>query len=347
MSLSGRVGPAIVVVTVAALAGCSSDKHPAAHQPTLPASTPAPVTSTTPTPTPTRRPAPAPVNPLTGGKPSKNSVVIAKIEDTALGRPQLGIDKADLVYIEQVEGGLTRLMAVFDSQLPVVEPVRSTRANDPELAMEFGPVIYVASGGSRSELAPLNRSNLRAVINDRGGPGFQRDGNRPIPNNLRSNLAAVAAKLKGPKARNIGLVWSAPFNPAGSQPGTEVRTVVGNTPVVFRWNPTTHRYLRVIDGVVQRAGDGKVISTPNVIVQFCRSTVYWKDRDVLGNPAQYTHTVGSGKVVVFRNGRRIVGTWSRPSLKSGTVLLLPNHKPIALTPGGAWFVLARTGAPLS
>lgn len=344
--LRRRLTPAIAAACLLTLAACGGHKHLAA-QTTTPTPTPS---SSTPTPAPrtTPKPAAAPaINPLTGGKPSNNPVVIVKIEDTALGRPQVGIDKADIVYITQVEGGLTRLMAVFDSQLPTVEPVRSTRADNPELAMEYGPVIYVASGGSWPELKPLYQSDLRVDINDKGGPGFSRDPNRPIPNNLEANLAEIAKKVKGPKAKSIGLVWSNKLEP-GSQPGAAVHTTVGGTPVTFNWNSQLKRYVRIIGGVVQHAGgDNKVIDTPNVIVQFCRSTVYWKDRDVLGNPAEWTHTIGSGKVAVFRDGRRINGTWSRPSVKDGTVLRDSKGKPIALSPGGAWFVLVKNGTPLN
>src|SRR5215467_7104506 len=91
---------------VLALAACSSSHH--ATQTTTPAA---------PTSAPSTAPPPS-INPLTGGAPSTNSVVAAKIDDTAAGRPQRGIDKADIVYIEQVEGGLTRLLAVFNTTLP-------------------------------------------------------------------------------------------------------------------------------------------------------------------------------------------------------------------------------------
>jgi hypothetical protein len=90
-----------------------------------------------------------------------------------------------------------------------------------------------------------------------------------------------------------------------------------------------------------------VIATPNVIVQFCRSTVYRRDIDTAGNPAQWTHTVGSGKAVVFRNGRRIVGTWNRRTVKDGTTLRDGRGATIALAPGGAWFVQVANGTRLS
>src|SRR5689334_24430520 len=114
----------------AALGGCTSSSSgtPTTSAPAPPQSSAAP-------------PAPLPkVNPLTGGKASRNPVIAVKIEDTALGRPQVGTNKADIVYVEQVEGGLTRLMAIFNTTLPNVEPVRSVRPSDPELALQYGHI---------------------------------------------------------------------------------------------------------------------------------------------------------------------------------------------------------------
>ena len=278
---------------------------------------------------------------------SKNSVVAVKIEDTAEARPQVGLNLANIVYIEQVEGGLTRLIAVFDSHLPTsVGPVRSTRNDDPEIMAQYGGVIYVASGGSKREYIPLDASLLRQVINDRGGPGFSRDDNRPVPHNLFADPAYIAKVKKGPKAKNIGLVWSAKIVNS-SAPGTVVNTTVGGTSVVFRWNSREHRYDRYFDGSLDRLANGHDIGTPNVIVQFVKGNVYALDIDPAGNPAWYQHTVGRGRVVVFRNGKRIVGTWSRPHPSLPTHLVDAHGKPIALAPGGAWFVLVNTGTPLA
>jgi hypothetical protein len=50
---------------------------------------------------------------------------------------------------------------------------------------------------------------------------------------------------------------------------------------------------------------------------------------------------------VFRNGRRIDGTWRRSAIGDGTHLVDAQGKPIALAPGGAWFVLVATGTPIA
>ena len=339
---SRRAWAAAAVLALAACSHRGSSTHTASTSPS-PLPTSSSISKGSPTPT----PKPLTENPLTGGKPSKHGVVAVKIDDTGDGRPQANIDKADIVYIEQVEGGLTRLLAVYDSILPTVEAVRSTRANDPELLAQYGPIAYVASGGAPNPLSVLDHSTLKSDINDRGGPGFARDFNRFAPYNLRADLASIATKLKSPQAKYVGFHWSASTAQLkGSPSGQSVRTSVGSTPVAFDYEPRTKRYARSIGGAVQYTAAGTIVSTPNVIVQFCSVTTYYKDIDVNHNPSKYTHTIGRGKVVVFRNGRRITGSWSRTRNSAPTNFTDSHGKPILLRPGGAWVVLVATGTPL-
>ena len=343
-SLARLCVTACAAATALSLAACGGSSSPKKH--TAAPSTPA-TTSSSATPAPKPAPAAA-VNPLTGLTPSTNGVVIVKIDDTANGRPPVNLAAADIVFVEQVEGGLTRMMAVYNSSLPVVEPVRSTRANDPELAVEFGRVAYVASGGAPNPLAVLRHSPLLTSINDAGGPGFSRDPNRPVPYNLVANLAQVAAALHPPRAKSVGFVWSgSTAGLAGTPVASQIRTVVGATPVGFNWDARTNRYDRIVDGAPLRQSDGKIISTPNVIVQFCTVTPYPADVDVAGHVAQFTKTVGRGMVVVFRNGHAVTGVWGRATPSAGTTLMDSHGHAIALAPGGAWVILAASGAPLS
>jgi len=347
MTSLSRTGRAIaaslavgLLLTTAACGGDSKKADPSTPAPSTPSSSSAPST--------TAAPKPKPVNPLTGGAVSKHGVVAVKIDDTGNGRPQRNIDKADVVYIEQVEGGLTRLLAVYDSSLPTVEAVRSTRAGDPEVLAQYGPIGYVASGGSRNPLAVLDKSPLKSSIGDRGGPGISRDPNRPVPYNEVANLAVVAKAVKAPRAKNVGFSWSpSTAGLKGAPAATRIRTVVGGTPVEFRYKAKTHRYYRYINGTLQKTAAGKAISTPNVIVQFCKVVPYYKDRDVLGNPNAFTYTVGKGSVAVFRDGHRVNGTWSRAKASAPTTFRSTAGKAIALRPGGVWVVLTKKGNHIS
>jgi DUF3048 family protein len=343
MSFSRRrmLAPVCVAVATLALSACGGGHHKAV---VTPSATPTP----TPTPTPSSStPAAFSGNPFTGAaKASANPVVAVKIDDTANGRPPVNIDKADMVYVEQVEGGLTRLLAIYNTSLPTVEAVRSTRASDPELVEQFGPIAYAASGGAPNPLEVLRHSPLKASINDAGGPGFARDSNREAPYNLTANLALVGQALHGPKAKSIGLTFG--FADLSHAPlATNVNTVVGSTGVQFTWDFGTNRYVRRIGGAVETAADGRAVSTPNVIVQYCAVTPYPQDVDVVGNVSKYTHTLGVGHVVVFRNGRRVDGSWSRKTATSPTTLTDKAGHAIPLSPGGEWIILVADGAPLT
>lgn len=348
--IAGGVTAVVVIAGASFLVLRGNDTDTAAPAAPAPTTSSASATPTpTPSATPTRKPpAPAPVNPLTGlGRPPTGPVLAVKIDDTASGRPSRGLDKADIVYIEQAEGGLTRLVAVFGTHKPVVEPVRSVRASDPELLSQYGPISLVASGGGGDSLSTLDRSSVKGAIYDRGAAGFSRDANRPAPYNLQADLGRMSAAVHTAGSRNVGFGWAASDPRVRSAPATNgVRTVVGSTPVTFDWEPTIGKYARTVGGAHLLGADGALMATPNVLVQLCKVSVNLADIDVAGNPSQYTHTVGSGRVVLFRNGHRIEGRWSRKSSGAPTAFTDLKGKPLLLAPGGAYVVLAAQGAPV-
>jgi hypothetical protein len=300
------------------------------------------------------RPQP-PRNPFTGiGPVPKTPTVAVKIDDTSPGRPQVNIDKADIVYIEAVEGGLTRLAAIFGTHTPAhVGYVRSTRPSDPDLFLQYGKITEAYSGGAHDSLPRVREAGLRSWSNDAGAPYYSRVARSESDYiNLVLDVAEVAKHTNTPRPRSIGWTFSTSVKGLTLHRGTDVRTTVtgsysGGTPVEFRWVPGLRSYVRYIDGVAQRAADGHRIRTTNVIVQQCKVIAHPQDRDVLGNPAQFTFTVGKGPVTVFRNGKRINGTWSRPHLGAGTRLRTASGRTIPLMPGNTWVVLIRRGIPVS
>lgn len=316
------------VLAAAALGGCSSDKPKA-------------VVHTTP------KPAVVAVNPLTGLTPPPAGPVIAvKVDDTEPGRPSMGLDKSDVIYIEEAEGGESRMVVVFATAKPKVRAVRSVRTSDPELLGPYGKIILVASGGGGSALPTLDRSTLWSSINDRNGPGFSRDSSRKAPYNLVSDLAKVSAAHKGAGVRDVGFTWVA-VDPrlATAKPALKVNTLVGSTKVSFVWDARLARYVRTVDGRRVLAADGTPIAKPNVLLQYCTISADRSDVDVLGNPSMYTKTIGTGPVVLFRDGKRIAGTWSRPSLGARTTFKDAAGKELLFAPGGTFVALVRPGAP--
>ena len=323
---------AVGALAATAIAGCSGD---------------APAAVATPTATPTVLPTVAAVNPLTGviGLP-KGPVIAVKVDDTAGGLPSRGLDKADVIYIEEVEGGLTRMVAVFASAKPNVRAVRSIRSSDMELLGQYGKIIVVASGGAGSSMQDLDRSGLRSAINDRGQVGFFRDRSRPSPYNVVSELAKVSAAIKADGVRNVGFTW-ATGDPrlASAKTAPTVSTRVGTTAVGFVWDAKLASYVRTIGGRRVLTASGAPVAKPNVLVQFCQITADRSDVDVNGVPTMFTKSVGTGRVVLFRNGKRIEGKWSRPAIGAPTTFTDAAGKPLLFAPGGTMVALARPGAP--
>jgi hypothetical protein len=345
--IAGGVAAVVAIGGVSAVVlGGDDKKNTAAPVSSAPSSSSAAASSAVPHPPvkPRAKPRPA-VNPLTGiGKPPSGPILGVKIDDTANGRPAVGLDRADVVYLEEAEGGLTRMLAVFGTSKPVVEPVRSVRASDAELLVQYGRISLVASGGGHDALPRLDASPIKGIINDRGAPGFSRDGNRPAPYNLRADLAAMSARARTAGSRSIGFQWSKTDPRLKTAPAAaQVNTVVGSTSVGFVWQARLGKYVRTIGGFQLHAANGSPIATPNVLVQLCTVTNNYGDVDVNHNPSQYTHTVGSGRVVLFRNGHRMEGKWRRASATAPTTFTDSRGKPLLLAPGGAYVVLARKG----
>jgi hypothetical protein len=351
------VSAAIIASAMLASAACTGSTGPAsptsAPKP-LPTSSPAPSTSR-PKPEPKAKPRPK-VNPFTGiGPVPKRPTIAVKIDDTAPGRPQVGINKADIVYVEAVEGGLTRLAAVFGTYKPTaVGYVRSTRPSDPDLLLQFGRITEAYSGGAHDSLPRVHRSGIRSWSNDAGARFYSRRSRAQSDYiNLVLNVSRVASVVKTPRPRDIGWTFSRSLKGSGlpTKKGYTVRTeVTGSyahgTPVVFHYSRKLDKYVRYIGGVRQVARGGRPVMARNVIVEKCKVRSHPRDTDVNGNPSQFTYTVGHGPAVIFRNGKRIDGTWTRHRLKDGTVWRTKRGKTIPLAPGNTWVILVRKGIPV-
>jgi hypothetical protein len=242
---------------------------------------------------------------------------------------------------------------VYATHLPTVGYVRSTRPSDPDLLLQYGKITEAYSGGAHDSLPRVRKSGITSWSNDAGAAFYARSPHAGDHGyiNLTLNLAKVAKKTKTNGPRPIGWTFSASYAGLPATAGTNLRTVVrgsnaAGTAVQFRYSPKLRKYVRYIDGVAQRAADGKPVAATNVIVQQCRVIAHPSDSDVLGNPSQFTYTVGTGAVSVFRQGKRINGTWSRPHLTSGTTLRTAARKPLPLAPGNTWVVLVTRGTPV-
>lgn len=265
---------------------------------------------------------PGAVNVMTGKPGHAGGVLAVKIDNVVPARPATGLESADLVYVIQVEGGLSRLMAVYDSNgmPPVIGPVRSARETDLRLLAQFNRPGFAYSG-ARSGLLPALRS--APLINrspSQNGSRYYRSGNRSAPHNEYLHPRG----LGGAKAKDIGLRFGAA--PAGGIPDPSVTANMPAARFTFTWHGG--RYDVSMDGTRQPA------RADTVVVQDVR--VGPSPRGYKGSP--YSETVGFGRAAVYRDGKRYACTWNRPTAKNGTAFRF-NGKIMNFHPGRTWIVL--------
>lgn len=298
-----------------------------AAEPTSAASAPVPSPASSATPT------PKPTDPLTGGKVSDHPVIAVKVENIAAARPQVGLSAADIVFVEEVEGAQTRLIAVYHSRFPTaVEPVRSARNTDVQLLGMFGRPGLVYSGANARVQRNLDRSTIVPIYR------ATRDPARLAPHNVRVNLAEVAKTERTGKAQPIGWTFAVTDDRIeAAKKAPTVQAEVGND--TFSFSYSKDRYLVRWNGETYRDGrDQTLTRTDNVVVMSVRNRADG-NRDVAGSASVQSETVGRGAVAVYRDGRMITGAWSREKATSPMRLTDGDGDPIPLKPGQTWVAL--------
>ncbi len=270
--------------------------------------------------------------------------MVVKFDNTAAAHPQVGLAKADVVYVEQVEGGVTRLAAVYSSQLPTkVGPVRSARISDIELLRQYGTVALVYSGSQRKLRRKLDRARLRLVSFDDSRRGYVRAPHRAQPYDVigtTSTLLRRAGRVDAP--RSVGYTFG-PV-PAGGRPATRVTVRYPGARVSAVWSPTRRRWLLSMDGRADRAAEGGQLGPRTFVVQYVAVTAS-AYKDVNGVVTPNSRTVGSGKAVILRDGRAFAARWSRPDAARPTSYTI-GGVPAAFARGQIWVALIGRGRPV-
>ena len=304
---------------------CSADK------PSAPVTTATTATTSTSTPTPT-----GPV-PLVGGP-----VLAVKIDNTSAARPRIGLDAADVVYVEPVEGGLTRLLAVFSrKQAAEVGPVRSGRESDVDLVANYGKVALAFSGSSSYTKRILDKGKQVNLSFDQNARGYHRDRSRPAPYNVIGTPKALLARAGGSvKPADIGFRYGKAT--PGGKPATSVAAKWPASRVALTWNAKRKQYLLTTDGRPDVSPSGRQYSAGTVVVQYV-ATHRSGNRDVNGQPTPVVDLVGKGKVTVLRDGLSWQGTWSRKGVTAPTVFTA-GAQPLTFSPTGTvWVLLVAPG----
>jgi len=300
-------------------------------------------------------PAPEPVRellwPLTAipGPIVERPALAVKIENSPQARPQAGLNQADVVWEEVVEGGISRFVAVFHSQLPEsVGPIRSVRPMDGPIAGPTGGLL-VFSGGQSRFISIATEAGLQVLGHDQGADGFFRDPGRRGEHSLMGRpdefLAQANAEHQAPPEPEFQFAPSAEEATAvvvGSAGMTVDIRLSGWSNPGWDWDEALGAWLRREGSDQATVEGGQQIMTTNLValkveVRMAGGT------DAAGSQIPESIMVGSGLALVACEGKTMDATWSKESVTAPVVLTSPDGQPILLSPGNTWVELVPVG----
>jgi hypothetical protein len=261
-------------------------------------------------------------------------VLAVKIDNAPQARPARGLDAADLVYVEPVEGGVSRIIAVFASRLPpVVGPVRSARETDLQLLPQFGNPALAFSGAAPALLSRIAESPMRDVSAARVPGAYFRDKGRAAPHNMFLHPGRLPRGASWPTSSQPQ--FGPP--PEGGVPNEHEVVRYRAASVAFDWSTAQNGWLVSLDGAPAMSDDHRLQAATVVVQQVrVRSSGI---RDVTGSPSPVAETVGQGQARVLRDGKSFPVTWSRATPEQATTYTTASGEPLRFEPGQVWTVL--------
>lgn len=274
---------------------------------------------------------------IAGVSPNRPAVVV-KIDNSSKAHPHSGLNRADIVFEEEVEFGITRFAAVFHSADTTVGPVRSGRSTDISFLNGLGTPALVYSGANTViDQLLLNQTNVSNFSAARSS-GYWRDKSRRAPSNLYTKTSSFSSVAPGgaPPAQFH-------YRPVGvaSTQGVPATSFVVNYPANrTHWDWVGTHWVRQQRGK-NHITDGAQVAASNIVVVAVKSASTGLF-DSTGAPVPEYVFLGEGPAVIYTDGRRVDGTWTRPTLRDPAILHV-NGQPITLTPGRTWVQVTTSG----
>lgn len=299
-----------------------------------------------------------PTWPLTGLPVGDDGVVrpalAVKIENSVSARPQTGLDQADVVWEEMVEGGISRFVAVYHSHAPEeVGPVRSVRPMDPAItAPTHGLIAF--SGGQAPFVAALDDAGLQTISNDRGDDGFYRTRYAAAPHNVYGSLETWWALADGDHAQNppTQFIFAGAADASSAvrlgTPATNLALTISTVSHPgWAWDAASGTWLRSEGTSAAVTRDGARLSAVNVVVLRVEVRDVVGGSDPAGNAIPETILEGTGAATVATGGQTITGTWTKSGVDGVLQLVSADGAVIRLAPGNTWVELVPTSGTVT
>ncbi len=275
-----------------------------------------------------------------------SSALSAKVDNQPQARPQWGISRADIVWEEQVEGGLTRLVAMWHSDVPKkIGPVRSIRPMDPDIISPVGGIVAY-SGGKQKYVRMMQNTPVRNAIHGYGSLSdiIYRDNTRPAPHNVQVDAQELIAKY--PKIKPPAQQFAYAFDVEGStafidgKPAKELKLRYSSYRYPsYKYDAKTQTYLRLQEGKADYDAAKVRNSATNIVVIRVKITMD-------GNVPK-TELLGSGKGYILTGGKAVAITWSKSSKTAPIVYKDAKGLIVRLAPGTTWVHPVPTAGTVS
>ncbi len=237
---------------------------------------------------------------------------LVSIGNNPSGRPPSGLKEAAVVFEVPAEGGITRLMAGFNTKVDKIGPVRSARKPLVQIAVGFD-TPFAHCGGSDDSFEIIRTNNTKSMDDIySAGECFWRSNDRSAPDNLYTSTNSLK---EGAASRNFG-VSNPDFCQAGTLSGTPVLYIAhefSNStkyPNLVEYRYQSSSYVRLINKEEHVNDNGESI-TPAALVFLQVKTTYPKGKAIEID----MDVTGQGKALFFSNGVMCEGTWEKASLK--------------------------------
>ena len=330
------------VLATLCLTSCS---EPTARPEAGSSTSPTPTLTPSPTSAPTVAPSPTaplvPLSPLTGLEQATPApVLVVKLDNTRNALPHAGLKDADIVYIEEVEYGITRLAAVFNSVVPErIGPVRSARITDLDLLSQYGNPGFAFSGAQSKLWPAIDDSPLIDLSANKAASDYQRDTSRRAPYNYFLNgKSAIEDHPEISLDTDIGFVFSAEPPPNGIV-NKSAKVEWSYASARFVYDPNKNQYAIDLNGERATAEEEDGLQwADTVVIQVVEQTpsVYF---DKGGGNTPHAKTIGSGTALILRDGFSYEAQWLRESEDTGTTFSDVAGNPIPFKPGQTWVAL--------
>lgn len=278
--------------------------------------------------------------PLDGGD-SSIPALAAKIDNASMARPQVGLDEADIVFEQLVEGGLTRYVAVWHSTVPAeVGPVRSVRPMDPDIVSPFGGIVAYSGGQQRFVEAMLD-APVASAINGQSDVKefFYRSSDKIRPHNVivrAPELVSYFQDRSGPPPQfNYSTSVAESSAATDGVEASRVRVFFSDSSFpTWEYDAELGSYLRYLPLAPDNALSGNQIAAENVVVLEVDIQII---QDI-----PTTRMVDTGDGVVATGGGVLDVRWSKSAPDAPIELTDTSGARVLLAPGRTWVELIPT-----